>query len=50
MRPKKEIETDLEYFEQKLPSIRRTENDATILSIETIVNTLQWALNHAEIL
>lgn len=48
MRTREEIENALEYYELKLPSIQRNESDQTIAVIETLVNTLRWALDQAD--
>lgn len=48
MKTKKEIEYALEYYELKLPSIKRNESERTIQVIETLVNTLRWTLNKSE--
>lgn len=41
MMKKSEILQAIEYYEAKLPSIHRNESDATIASIQSIIDTLK---------
>lgn len=41
MMKKSEILQAIEYYEAKLPNIRRNESDATIASMQATINTLK---------
>lgn len=48
MLTQREINNALEYYSQKLPSVERNENAATVAAMRSIVATLEYVLGKTE--